>query len=147
MMQAAHPTIYHIGAGRADITPEIGARLGGYGARQGVSNRMASPLTCTAFTFHDGTTTVCLVMCDLLYITTDIRDAVRRIVAIRSGIVGEAIMLVATHTHSGPADLTIEADECYVAFVAERIADSVDRAVQAAQPAILRISTAGLTGI
>lgn len=140
-------TEYLVGAARADITPPVGAPLGGYGARQGASDRIADPLYCTAFIFDDGTARVCLASCDLLYVTTDLRDAVRRTVGARTGVPGDAIMLVATHTHSGPANITAESDPSYIQLLAERITEAVEAAIAAAEPATLRISTADLESI
>lgn len=141
------PAQYRVGAGRADITPEVGVPLGGYGARHGVSDRVAAPLCCTAFVFDDGSTRACLVTCDLLYVTADIVEAVRREISTRIGIPPGAVLLAATHTHSGPANLTREADGDYVQFVAKRVGDAVQVASTTAEPATVRISTAELRGI
>lgn len=138
---------YLVGTARTEITPPVGGRLGGYGARQGVSDRVGGRLWATAFVFSDHSETICVVSCDLLYVTTDIRDAVRSTVTARTALAAGAIVLVATHTHSGPADLTLEADEGYVVLVAERIADAIDHALRTARTATVRISTAELSGI
>jgi hypothetical protein len=138
---------YLVGAVRTEITPRVGVRLGGYGARHGVADRVGDPLWATAFVFSDRSATVCVVTCDLLYVTTDIRDAVRSRVVVRTGLPGEAIVLVATHTHSGPSDLTLETDADYVGLLGERIADAIERALRVAEPATVRVSTAGLSGI
>lgn len=140
-------TRYLVGAARADITPPVGVPLGGYGARQGVSNRVADPLYCTAFVFDDGTSRICVVSCDLLYVTTDIRDAVRREVGGRTGMPDDAIMLVATHTHSGPANITVDTDPDYIRALATQISGAVEAAIAAAEPATVRVSTAELTSI
>lgn len=140
-------TAYRVGTGRAQITPPVGSPLGGYGARHGPSESVAAPLLCTAFIFDDGTTTVCIATCDLLYVTSDILDAVRREAAARTGIPPEAIFLTATHTHSGPANLTLQADDQYIRFLARRIAGAIEAAAGSTLPATIRVSTAELTGI
>lgn len=139
--------IYRVGVARTDITPPVGARLGGYGARQGVSDSVAGQLSCTAVVFDDGVTRVCLASCDLLYVTSDVLDAVRRRVTERTGIGSDAIMMVATHTHSGPADLTAEADPEYFRLLVDRIAEAVETAARSTEPATVRSSEASLSGI
>ena len=54
-----------VGAADADITPAIGAPMGGYGRRQGVAEGIGAPLRCHAVVVDDGTTPVGLVVCDL----------------------------------------------------------------------------------
>jgi neutral ceramidase len=74
-------------------------------------------------------------------------DAVRHEATARTGIPAEAIFLTATHTHSGPADLTQNADADFIRFLAGRMVHAIETAVRTARPATIRISTAELSGV
>lgn len=92
------------GFGRVDITPRAGVELAGFGPylnRHSIGVR--DRLWARAAAFRAGGSTAVIVSCDLLGVEKVIVERVRRIVQGEGGLPGSALMVCATHTHSGPA--------------------------------------------
>jgi hypothetical protein len=93
------------GAAKADITPDLDKMevpSAGYGARgrtpmEGVHD----PVFCKTLVVSDGTEKAALVTCDLVGISTQLRDKVLAKVA-DLGLDDRTLMMTASHTHSGP---------------------------------------------
>lgn len=96
----------YIGWASESITPDVPVIIHGqFHAR--VSEGIMDPVTATAFAIEsiDGQLPKreILISCDLVFITDDLRDAVRKYVTKSlPEIKPEEIILHATHTHSGP---------------------------------------------
>lgn len=86
-----------------DITPPVGTRLEGYGAREGVSQGVHDPLFAQILLLKSGETQVALLSLDLLGVglgfTHRVRDAIEKAI----GVPSDGILLAPSHTHSGPA--------------------------------------------
>lgn len=136
-----------VGAATAEITPAIGAPMGGYGARQGVAEGVGAPLRCHATVFDDGGTVVAMAVCDLVFVTRDLSGLSRRLIAETLGLPPENVVVAATHTHSGPAGLTLEQDPAYVTMVARQIAGAVRLAFERRAPARLLYNEAAVSSI
>ena len=136
-----------VGAAVAELTPEVGCVMGGYGARVGSATSVAAPLYCRAVVFDDGVQPVALVVCDLLFVTLDISRRVRENLAASLGWDPTRTMVVGTHTHSGPAWLIDSLDEDYVTSIARRIADAVAEAFNNCRPARLVVTSASVDTI
>ncbi|MGH9104525.1 MAG: neutral/alkaline non-lysosomal ceramidase N-terminal domain-containing protein [Acidimicrobiales bacterium] len=131
-----------VGAAMANISPPVGCPMGGYSARKGLAERVAAPLMCRAFVFDDGATPLAVVSCDLLYATFDMVTIARRLIGEALGWPGSSVMVNATHTHSGPAGLTLGLDSTYVELVARQVASAVATAYRDRRPALLEYSEA-----
>ena len=95
-----------IGFGRVDITPRVGVGLAGFGAflnRRSIGVR--DRLWARAMAVEHGGTRAVIVSCDLLGITAEDTRRARLLVTDARGLPPEAMMVAATHTHSGPATL------------------------------------------
>ena len=136
-----------VGAAVAELTPEVGCVMGGYGARVGTATSVAAPLYCRAVVFDDGVQPVALVVCDLLFVTLDISRRVRENLSASLGWDPTRTMVVGTHTHSGPAWLIDSLDEAYVTSVAHRISGAVVEAFNNRKPARLLITSASVATI
>ena len=89
------------GFAERDITPKPGMeRPGGYGKafHQGPAH---DPCKVRAAVFDDGTTCVALVGTDTLMVPAPLVRAVREAVAKQCGIAPQAVLIGASHTHSG----------------------------------------------
>jgi neutral ceramidase len=135
------------GAADADITPAIGTPMAGYGKRQGVAEAILAPLRCHAVVFDDGTTAAGLVVCDLLFVSRDLSRLVREMAGDALGWRPEQVMVAATHTHSGPAGLTLEQDAAYVTMVARQAAGALRAAFARREPARLKYAETGVSSI
>jgi len=130
-------------AATSNITPPIGLPIIG-GFSPSPSTHIHDDLFARCLVIDDGTTKVALVACDLLGVHKLVSDEARRIIAERSGIPPSHVMISGTHTHSASSALGLksrykydpEIDE-YQTFVAVRIADGVQRAVNTLRPAEL----------
>ncbi len=136
-----------VGAAKADITAPVGCVMGGYGARKGRAESIAAPLYCRAFVFDDGGSRLALVVCDLVFVTHDISSLARRLVAEEIGVPPTCLMVTGTHTHSGPAGLTMGMDPVFTETVSRKIAGSVQEACRQVQPAWLKYAEVPLTTI
>lgn len=135
------------GAATSNITPEIGREIIG-GFVPFPSTHTHDELHARCLVLDDGQTRLALVVCDLLGIDRIISEESRRQIAERHGIPREHVLISATHTHSAasalgkdPRKLNQSIDD-YQAFVAQRIADGVARAINHLEPAEIAFGTA-----
>ncbi len=118
------------GVAEVDITPPVGVELAGgaFGPARGVLH----PLKARALVLESGPARLVLISCDLLGFDADYATAVRRDVAAACETPPEAVMLAATHTHGGPATMTLRnwgrPDEAYRTELAEKLVAAASRA-------------------
>ena len=90
-----------VGVKRLDITPPTGHPMGGYGARQGVSQGVLDPIYAQVIVFDDGSSRVALVTLDLVSVfQPEDMDKIRQ--RVRSSVGVQDVIFVCSHTHSGP---------------------------------------------
>lgn len=131
----------HAGFGQADITPEYGVPLGGYG---NVESRLASgmidKLYVSCLAFQDGEDVLLLYSFDAIRSMQNWTDELRARVSIATGVKQENIMVTSTHTHSAP-ELNYSGKE-----VAQTYRDKyMAGALEAAQAAIADMDKATLS--
>jgi len=102
---------YEIGVASRDITcwrPGLG--MMGWGMLENYATSVATPLSARAFVLRDPSTgdKLAMVCCELAFISLALRDAVVERLARQPdrGLRIENVMLMATHTHSGPGGFT-----------------------------------------
>lgn len=142
-------TIFKAGFSEAEITPVPGMEVpGGYGKNHN-QGKVHDPLKVRAVVFDDGICRVALVGIDAIAIGEHITTGVRRRIHQSCGIEQNAILIGASHTHTGgPIDGTREGqfdhasdfikklayehstmeDKAYVAMVSDAIVEAVVRA-------------------
>src|SRR5690606_34354770 len=94
---------------------------------------------------------------DLIYLGRQFALGVRRRIARETGVPESAVMLTATHTHSGPvmtnnlsnsADSVVpKTDESYLAWLADRMVAAARSAVDSAVPAEIGLACAQAEGV
>jgi len=95
-----------IGIAKEDMTPAVGTPLAGYGAYYGRPSRgVHDPLYARALALTRGDTTFVFVSCDLIGIDAYLRRAVLQKIRTHQPMREEALILVATHTHTGAGAL------------------------------------------
>lgn len=92
-----------VGFGAAVITPPVPLKLAGFSARTEAAESVHDDLEARAVFVSDGTTSVCLVVCDLLGMSAEYADPVRASIGSALGLPREAVLTACTHTHSGPS--------------------------------------------
>lgn len=106
------PTTYEIGVARHDLTrwtPGLG--MMGWGMLDNYATSVATPLSARAFVLRDPTTgdKLAMVVCELAFISLALREAVCTRLQTQQAARGfdvERVLLMATHTHSGPGGFT-----------------------------------------
>ncbi len=118
------------------ITPDLGMEIPGYfevREASGVRDELYSE--CVYFENHG--TAVMLVVSDIIDLDKKYCDMARTLIAQKTGIPFEAVMLSATHTHTGGPVETwgdyVHENPLYIDFLIRRIADGAVRAVAAAR--------------
>ena len=92
---------FRAGAAQVDITPPNGTPMAGsYFTR--VSTGVLDPIFAKAIVVEQGGAKAALVALDLSYTTRPLVVTARKLIADKTGIPGERVMISATHTHSGP---------------------------------------------
>lgn len=89
------------GAAQIEITPPVGTSLAGYFTDR-VSDAVHDPLFAHALVFESGDSRIALVSLDLICITRETTDPAKELIAERTGISPERVLICCTHTHTGP---------------------------------------------
>ena len=136
-----------VGVAEADITPPLGFPMSGY-----YSERLAEgeldPLKAKAIVFREGQTAGAWVVCDLIGISTDLKNQVRQRASEKTGIPADHIAISATHSHTGPDygkamylklgnEPQAESRAAYIEKLMGGIVEAIVQANAAAKPAII----------
>src|SRR6267378_3401272 len=144
------------GVARIKLEPPLGLAMAGYGNRVGRAAGVHDDLAAQALVLSDGASKVAIAGVDVLAIGQRIADYIRERVAAKSDIDADAIMICATHTHSGPAFnifATPRADAklsegrslAWELALPEKIASAIIRANENLAPASLCTASARFT--
>jgi neutral ceramidase len=131
------PGRFRAGAAASNITPRLGVSINGY-FNDRVARHIHDELHARCLVLDDGKTRLAIVACDSCMIPRAVVEAARERIQERTGLPGSHVLISATHTHTAPACAGIfqsEPDEEYSAFLINRIADGVERAVNNLAPA------------
>jgi hypothetical protein len=130
--------VNRVGTATVDITPPVGIELAGYG-RGAPSTGVRDPLLAVSLHVSDGEHAVSVTSFDLAGLDVAMATAVRDEIAGRLGLARAAVMLCATHTHSGPFFVPRDAlTAAYLEGLPERLVDVATRA--AADPVPCTVS-------
>jgi len=124
------------GVAAINITPAVGDVH-----YRGPSTGVLDPLLAKAIVFRQGQERAALVFCDVIGISIDRSDAVRKLAAERTGIPYENICIAATHTHTGRFSQKAS-DE-----MIQRIARAVVEAQAVARPVKLQVAVTKQHGL
>ena len=137
---AEKPKQLRAGAATSNLTPAIGGDIIG-GFHPIPSTHIHDELHARCLVLDNGETRVALVVCDLLGAAREVFDEARRLVTEETGLPGAHLLMSATHTHSATSALGTNRFQVnrplddYQRFVARRIADGVQRAINNLAPA------------
>lgn len=150
--------VFRAGAAIGDITPELGAMIiGGFSPTP--AKHIRDPLQVRALVLDDGTQRLALVVCDNIGLPREVCDEAKRLTQQLTGLEPGRVMIAATHTHSaasagtetslgpnggrprGPAGDDaggpVDAVTLYQRFIARRVADTIQRALNQLEPAYI----------
>ncbi len=124
-----------LGTARVEITPKAPMPLAGFAHRSGVFERVHSPLFLRALYFAQAGVEALLISADIFCWGSDLRSEVCDSLSRHLGLRRDAVILHATHNHSGPQTSRLfsrslgAADERYLQF----LRDAAVRAGEAAR--------------
>jgi neutral ceramidase len=125
---------FKVGFSQVDITPPIGAVITGPAHPRSVGTD--DPLRAKALVAQSGGRTLAIVGVDLVKIRRDLADAAIAQASQRTEIPRNAIMICPSHNHSSPLVPVGGPDnQEYLAALPKLIADSIEQANKALQPA------------
>ncbi len=129
-----------VGYGERVITPPLGVDLSGYGFYLGRKAESAlDDLKCRAVHLEAAERSLVLISCDIIGFTVEDADSIRAEIAAAHGLPREAILLAATHTHSGPATQPMpglgDIDPAYRSRLRALIVKAAAEAVSSSSPA------------
>jgi len=145
------------GASKVKITPERAGWMTGYGNRNHVADGVKTDLFVRALVLEDPAgKRLVLVTADILGFPPDLSHALRKEAVARFGIDAADLMLVASHTHGGPAipqrpsmEIFHGLDEKtgkdvydYADWLQDRVLESISKAMVARKPATAMLSHA-----
>ena len=90
-----------VGVAETDITPPVNFPMAGY-YHERLAEGEIDPLKARAIVFRDENTAAALVVCDLIGISTDLKNQVRQRASEKTGIPASNIAISATHSHTAP---------------------------------------------
>ena len=136
-----------IGVATTDITPPVGVTLSGYGSRAGQAEGVDHALRAEAMVCRDGMGGCwAMVTSDVIGYPAQFVDMVRKQVALSCDVPEQAVLLSATHTHSGPAgqrtygEQRVPEDDSYREWLIHRLADVVVEARDAVEPGAFEVT-------
>ncbi|CAN5707650.1 hypothetical protein BH20ACI3_BH20ACI3_03230 [soil metagenome] len=141
------------GFSKVCISPEVGAPLAGFAARQGVSQGIHDHLFARALVLASKEAVVALVSVDLLALSGDFVKRVREGIQRRTGIDPASVMIASTHTHAGPVTITTffnpeeSVDSAYMDSLAAAVEQSVTNAWRDRFPARVGVGVAKVDGV
>jgi hypothetical protein len=131
------PGEFRVGFNQLDITPPVGAII--TGPALPVSVGVDDPLRARTLVLQSGDRKLAIVGLDLVKIRRDLADAAITQASARTGIARDAVLICPSHNHSSPLIPTREgsatANKDYLSTLPKRIADSIEQANKALQPA------------
>jgi neutral ceramidase len=137
---SVHGKIFRAGASTANITPPLGSPIVGNFDKP-LATHIHDELHARALALDDGTTQIAFVVVDNLGPDRVVFDEAKRLVQEKTGLAPAHILMSGTHTHSGvngsgPGNRKdgVALDE-YQTFLAQRIADAVQIALNNLEPA------------
>src|SRR5579862_8159711 len=147
----------HAGASKVKITPEHAGWMTGYGNRNHVAEGVKTDLWARALVLEDPAgKRLVLVTADILGFPPALSRAIRKEAVSRFGVDAADLMLVASHTHGGPAiperpsmeifhglDETTGKDVTeYADWLEDRVLESISKAMVSRKPATARVTHA-----
>ncbi|MEO8456389.1 MAG: neutral/alkaline non-lysosomal ceramidase N-terminal domain-containing protein [Chloroflexota bacterium] len=144
-------TAVRVGLASADITPEAGGLMDGYGNRLSPSTGVHDPLSARALVLDYGDSACAIVVCDLLGVHPSLTAEVRRHAKDALGIPEDNVIVAATHNHAGPAGLRSgifsRLDDGLKEATVGKITDALERAWSARRPATIKTGETTVAGV
>lgn len=138
-----------------DVTPTKPMFLHGYPHVERISEGINDPLFASALILDSGVKQICFCAVDVIFISKEITEKVRKGVEAATGIPAHYIMVSASHTHSGPVTVSDhfndpivpKADPEYVAELIEKLKEVCVKAHINKRQSLIALAVADGSGI
>ena len=141
------------GFSKVRISPEVGAPLCGFAARQAVSSGIHDDLYARALVLSNDAAALAIVSVEVLAVSEPIVEEARCRAASLTGLAPRSILIAATHTHSGPVTLNSffntgqPVDAAYIERLIGSIATAIEQAWNNRFDAMVGIGAGNVRGI
>lgn len=136
------------GFARGVITPKLGGPMAGYAARSGGAVGLHDDLYAHVAVLKCRSSCIVIVNLDLLEVSSALVEELKNSVQERVAVPNEAILVCATHTHSGPDTCTDnETSSEVVKHIVEVCKDALGKAVMSMQAVKVRSGSTFVGGI
>ncbi len=100
-------SMINAGFGKCDITPAVGVRLDGFGARSGPSTGVGSRLFASVVVIEGEQGRTVIAGVDILGVKPDVAEEMAREIGAAAGCPADRVVVAHSHTHSGPMTLPV----------------------------------------
>ena len=136
------PSGLQIGYGRANVTPDTPAGLGGYSnAESRLSQGFLDYIYITCIAVTEGNKTLLLLNADNCAISVTNLAKIREYVTEATGIPGDHVLAYATHTHSAPSLSSGNTQEYFTFFYEKAAEAAVEALADRAESTVLTATT------
>jgi neutral ceramidase len=142
--ETEYDRVFMAGAATLDITSPLGTPVVG-GWQPAPAVHVNDPLNVRVLALNDGETTLVFAVCDLLGIPQELSVKAKELIKQQSDLPPSHVVITGTHTHSAGTPFSYNGDSrsyrpdgelnSYQLFVAKRIADAVQIAINNLEPA------------
>jgi neutral ceramidase len=156
-LPSLRPAELRAGSSVRDITPLQPQFLFGYPHVPRESTGTHDPLLASALYLDDGASALLLISVDVIFVTKAQTDTIRRRIESATGMRADAILIGATHTHSGPVMVTMASnagdavvpppDPRYLEYFLNQVVAAGCEAARQTEPALLGNTTLQVHGL
>ena len=146
-------TTLQVGAAVVDVTPATLPVIVNGGMTARTTDQITTRLKARAIAVADASTTIVIVVVDSCMMPRPLLDDAKQLASRRTGIPTDHMLISATHTHTAGScmgALGTPADENYVPFLTEKLADTIVQAagrMQAAEVGFARVDANAFTAL
>jgi Concanavalin A-like lectin/glucanases superfamily len=126
------------GAFAIDVSPQSFPVIVNGGFLQAKADKVRDPLSARCLVLDDGKTRLAVAIVDSCMMPRELIDQAKALASKKTGIAVDRMLIAATHTHTAPSvmgSLGASADPAYAAFLPGRIAEGIEKAAAALEPA------------
>ncbi len=129
--------VFKVGYSKVNVNPPMGIDISGY-FKERKADGILDDIEAVAMAASLNGKTILLITVDNCSCPNDFAEAVRTRVSAKTGLPKEAVVIHATHTHTGPKNYTVDGDKLildYIEFLLKRIEDVATFAIEDLKPA------------
>lgn len=131
---------YQVGVGTVDITPEGSVAIAG-NSQASMSSEVSFPLCAKAVVFALGEQKAAVITLDTLKYPTELAQEAMEAIGRETGVPAEHVMIVSSHTHSGPHYST------YDGLLTQKMVEAVQQAEKDLESVELKVATIQVDGV